>query len=185
MNDNRCVCCGAVIPEGRQVCYKCNFKRILVTVGLVLSVMNPMPVKAEQHDMGTLVMDVDFNGTIDGRDATLVLTEYARTSIGYEATFTRTQQYIADADCDGQITAVDASHILSTYAITSSGRSMPCVTVVFEARERGAETPKYQAYSIEEVERYVNSNDAQLEIVANATVWMENRMRTETRILEG
>ena len=24
MRDNRCVCCGDVIPEGRQVCYRCE-----------------------------------------------------------------------------------------------------------------------------------------------------------------
>lgn len=24
MNDNRCVCCGAIIPEGRQVCPSCE-----------------------------------------------------------------------------------------------------------------------------------------------------------------
>ena len=24
MNDNRCVCCGRVIPEGRQVCQICE-----------------------------------------------------------------------------------------------------------------------------------------------------------------
>ena len=22
--DNRCVCCGEIIPEGRQICYKCE-----------------------------------------------------------------------------------------------------------------------------------------------------------------
>lgn len=26
MNDNRCVCCGAIIPEGRQVCPSCEKK---------------------------------------------------------------------------------------------------------------------------------------------------------------
>lgn len=24
MNDNRCVCCGDIVPEGTQVCYKCE-----------------------------------------------------------------------------------------------------------------------------------------------------------------
>ena len=23
-NENRCVCCGAIIPEGRQICKKCE-----------------------------------------------------------------------------------------------------------------------------------------------------------------
>ena len=26
MNDNRCVCCGRIIPEGRQVCPMCEEK---------------------------------------------------------------------------------------------------------------------------------------------------------------
>lgn len=26
MNNNRCVCCGAIIPEGRQVCPTCEKK---------------------------------------------------------------------------------------------------------------------------------------------------------------
>ena len=26
MNDNRCVCCGAIIPEGLQVCLACAIK---------------------------------------------------------------------------------------------------------------------------------------------------------------
>ena len=28
MNDNRCVCCGRVIPEGRQVCPICEKKEV-------------------------------------------------------------------------------------------------------------------------------------------------------------
>ena len=27
MNDNRCVCCGEIIPEGRQVCYICEYSK--------------------------------------------------------------------------------------------------------------------------------------------------------------
>lgn len=26
MNNNRCVCCGEIIPEGRQVCPACEYK---------------------------------------------------------------------------------------------------------------------------------------------------------------
>ena len=25
-NDNICVCCGSIVPEGRQVCYACEHK---------------------------------------------------------------------------------------------------------------------------------------------------------------
>lgn len=24
--ENRCVCCGAIIPEGRQICYSCEIQ---------------------------------------------------------------------------------------------------------------------------------------------------------------
>lgn len=24
MNENRCICCGDLIPEGRQICWKCE-----------------------------------------------------------------------------------------------------------------------------------------------------------------
>ena len=28
MNDNRCICCGEIIAEGRQVCWICEHKRV-------------------------------------------------------------------------------------------------------------------------------------------------------------
>ena len=28
MNDNRCVCCGKQIPEGRQVCEECEWNSV-------------------------------------------------------------------------------------------------------------------------------------------------------------
>lgn len=29
--DNRCICCGEIIPEGRQVCPRCEIKTRTVT----------------------------------------------------------------------------------------------------------------------------------------------------------
>lgn len=26
--DNKCICCGEIIPEGRQVCWKCEHKEV-------------------------------------------------------------------------------------------------------------------------------------------------------------
>ena len=34
MNNNRCVCCGEIIPEGRMVCLLCEKKQI--KLGLIL-----------------------------------------------------------------------------------------------------------------------------------------------------
>ena len=30
MNENKCICCGAVIPEGRQVCWGCEHNEVKV-----------------------------------------------------------------------------------------------------------------------------------------------------------
>ena len=139
MNNNRCVSCGAIIPEGRQVCYRCEkgkFKRfgaLLAASALMLSTTYPTPVKAEQHDMGTLCMDVDYNGIIDGRDASAVLTEYAHTSVGKSAKFTDTQRFIADTNLDGIVDGRDATAILTTYALNSTRKSQqPLKTVTFK-----------------------------------------------------
>jgi len=121
MSDNRCVCCGAIIPEGRQVCYRCErgkFKRfgaLLTASALMISMSHPTIVKAYQHDMGTLMRDVNFDGVVDGRDASVVLSEYANVSVGNEPLFTETQKYIADTNEDGMITATDASDIITYY----------------------------------------------------------------------
>lgn len=176
MNDNTCVICGANIPEGRQVCYrylKGKFKRfgaLLAASALMLSTTHPTPVKAEQHDMGTLMKDVNFDGTIDGKDATLVLTEYAHTSVGEQSTFTLTQKYVADTNFDGAVTAVDASCILTTYAINSTDRKYPVKTVTF-----GVLSTDYQSFFVENAFEYAHDNGiSESKVVANITVWMEN-----------
>lgn len=39
MNENRCVCCGEIIPEGRMVCPKCQgqFDKLESTMSFVAS----------------------------------------------------------------------------------------------------------------------------------------------------
>lgn len=176
MNDNTCVICGAIIPEGRQVCYRClngKFKRfgaLLAASALMLSTTHPTPVKAEQHDIGTLMKDVNFDGSIDGKDATIVFTEYAHTSVGERSTFTPTQKFVADTDFDGAVTAVDASCILSTYAINSTDRKYPVKTVSF-----GVLSTDYQSFFVENAFEYAHDNGiSESKVVANITVWMEN-----------
>ena len=156
----------------------------IATILLSLTAI-PAPIEkshAEQHDMGTLIKDVNFDGVIDSRDATMVLAEYANVSAGNSPTFTRTQQFVADVNLDGQVTAVDASMILSTYAINSSGRlTVPVKTVTFGVSytEQGkdAQPLVYQAYTIEEATHYIDCirsnfpDGAEFVIVPDVTVW--------------
>lgn len=176
MNNNRCVCCGAIIPEGRQVCYRCSKRKIkrfgtlFAASALMLSMVNPIHVQAAQHDMGTLMKDVNFDGAIDGKDATLVLTEYAHTSVGEQSTFTPTQKFVADTDFDEAITAVDASCILSTYAINSTDQKYPVKTVTF-----GVLSTDYQSFFLENAFEYahdISNGGMECDVIANITVWM-------------
>ncbi len=63
--------------------------------------------------------DTDENGITDGRDASLILTEYARTSVGKSGTFTDIQNKAADVDENKIVDGRDASWILSYYAYIS------------------------------------------------------------------
>lgn len=64
--------------------------------------------------------DADLNGMLDAKDATLVLTDYARTSAGKSSLLNETQRVYADMNGDRMITAVDATAILTTYARSST-----------------------------------------------------------------
>ena len=175
MNDNTCVICGVSIPEGRQVCWKCFIKATSKKIGIAAVALStlvaPAPkVQAVQHDMGTLMKDVNFDGVIDGKNATLVLTEYAHISVGEQPTFTLTQKYVADTNFDGAVTAVDASCILTTYAINSTNRKYPVKTVTF-----GVLSTDYQSFFLENAFEYAHDNGiSESKVVANITVWMEN-----------
>ena len=149
---------------------------VFTAVSLMLSMANPTVIKAAENNPGTLMKDVDFNGVIDSRDATLVLTEYASTSIGRESTLTKTQRYIADTDYDRQITAVDASHILTSYAVMSAGNQMPVKTVLFGITVNG-QPVNYQTFYIETAENYIERiradypADAVFSIMADTTIF--------------
>ena len=60
---------------------------------------------------------------VDGRDATSVLTEYARLSTNKPAKFKGELFTAADVNCDKIIDGRDASAILSFYAASSTGKS--------------------------------------------------------------
>lgn len=46
MNENICVCCGAPIPEGRQVCWNCE--RIFLKVGSILQSYDVLDFNVEE-----------------------------------------------------------------------------------------------------------------------------------------
>ena len=129
--------------------------------------------KVNADTPGTLMKDVNFDGVINAVDASMVLAEYAKTSAGSEPTFTHTQAYVADTDYDGQVTAVDASRILKTYSLESSGTSVPIKTVLFGITADG-EPLNYQAITIEDAERYIESigDSRNYTIIADTTIYM-------------
>ena len=74
---------------------------------------------ADNYKLG----DVNVDNIIDGRDATDVLTEYAKTSTGQESKYTEEQKKAADVNKDGILDGRDATAILTYYAKTSTGYS--------------------------------------------------------------
>lgn len=38
MNEERCICCGEIIPEGRQICWSCEYR--MTKVGAILQSRN-------------------------------------------------------------------------------------------------------------------------------------------------
>ena len=70
-----------------------------------------------------VVGDVTNDSIIDGRDATLILTHYAKSSTGQDSDLSDEQLSAADVNNDNILDGRDASLILAYYAYTSSGHS--------------------------------------------------------------
>ncbi len=68
--------------------------------------------------------DVTKDDVIDGRDATAILTHYAKTSTGQKGDFDEDQLKAAEVNKDGIVDGRDATIVLSYYAYTSSGKSV-------------------------------------------------------------
>ena len=64
--------------------------------------------------------DPNGDGTIDARDASMVLVAYAKASTGKNDGFTEQQRKIADVNGDDNVDAKDASTILAYYALVST-----------------------------------------------------------------
>lgn len=64
--------------------------------------------------------DVNKDGTIDGRDATAILSDYALRSADKDGLFDKAQSIAADVNGNNIVDATDATKVLSYYAFTSS-----------------------------------------------------------------
>ena len=76
--------------------------------------------------------DVDGNNIIDGRDASAVLTEYAKTSTGAKQSFSDAQMKAADVTKDNIVDGRDASAILTYYAKISAGQDVKLTDFIAE-----------------------------------------------------
>jgi hypothetical protein len=75
-----------------------------------------MTFAVTDRDLG----DVNKDGTLDARDATAILSEYAKNSAGAKGAFDKAQSIAADVNGDEIIDGNDATKVLSYYAISSS-----------------------------------------------------------------
>lgn len=65
--------------------------------------------------------DPTGDGTIDAKDASFVLVEYAKLSTGGESALTAAQKAAADVNKDGKVDSKDASIMLAYYSYLSTG----------------------------------------------------------------
>lgn len=93
---------------------------IIISAVSIITI-SPMSAKAvnEFRPNGKLKLDIDGDEYISSVDASIVLSEYAKSATG-EGEFTRTEKFVADFNDDGKIDSVDASGILSVYVQNSS-----------------------------------------------------------------
>ena len=68
--------------------------------------------------------DVTKDDVVDGRDATAILTYYAKSSTGSDGGFDDSQKKAAEVSKDGTIDGRDATLILTYYAYTSAGKNV-------------------------------------------------------------
>lgn len=77
-----------------------------------------------------IIGDVDNNGVIDARDASLVLNEYVSLSTGALPSFTEEQQKAADVNGDGSIDSLDAFIISDYYSERLTGSMLTMETLI-------------------------------------------------------
>ena len=77
-------------------------------------------VIAQEKTDDLLLGDADMNDVVDARDASLVLTYYAKASVGQAEPMSDIQEKVSDVDENGVVDGRDASTILSYYAYLST-----------------------------------------------------------------
>lgn len=109
-------------------------KKNFVAVAILATLMT-MPMTTQAADNRVVKLDINRDGYINAVDASIVLTDYAMTSIGKKTELNQTERFIADYDKNNIINAIDASGILETYAHNSvSEKAYPITKITFEVQ---------------------------------------------------
>ena len=104
--------------------------------------------------------DVDGDASVTAKDATAVLTEYAKTSVGKEGSFSDRAKKSADVDRNGKIDGVDASTILSFYAYSSVGGELDLPGYLEQVKNGGSSTTTTTAAATTKAEdKTIGTND--------------------------
>ncbi|MDO4864080.1 MAG: dockerin type I domain-containing protein, partial [Ruminococcus sp.] len=77
-------------------------------------------IMLEDPEPDYVLGDVNSDGKVDAKDASLILVAYSKVSTGGEDGFTEQQRLSAEVNGDGRIDAKDASSILAYYAMVST-----------------------------------------------------------------
>lgn len=96
----------------------------IITATLLTGILT-MPMTTQAETKTLLKCDINYDRAINAVDASIILTEYALTSVGNEPTFTKTEQILADSNDDKKVDAVDASTVLGIYAQNSVSTNKP------------------------------------------------------------
>ena len=120
------------IAAGKSVTQNIDLTKYDVTTGgitlkgtglgaekVLYNAMSDADVVPKEYTLG----DVNNDGKIDAKDASMVLVYYSLMSTGDKSNFTEAQKKAADVNNDSLIDAKDASKILAIYAEASTGAS--------------------------------------------------------------
>ena len=137
-----------------------KIKSIITATLLTGILVMPMATQAETKTL--LKCDIDYNGAINAVDASIILTEYAMTSVGNKPTFTRTEQILTDTNNDKKVDAIDASTVLGIYAqnSVSTKKPYPKTEVSFSVQVRaGNDLLDYVGFTTyEECKNYIKQD---------------------------
>ena len=102
--------------DGTLAHVECNGVKGVVSMEYIQRVQETPSVQSIEGD-------VNNDNIVDGRDATVVISDYSRSSAGKTSELTESQQRAADTNKDGILDARDATAIISYYALQSVGEA--------------------------------------------------------------